>query len=176
MIKYIIRCEKFELTDAIKNAVETQIGKIEKYIKGEDIQAHVNLSLFHEKKAKVEVTIPVSHLTLRAEETSDDLYVGIEKVVKKLERQLRKYKTKINKKVNDKGLEIFDSENSEDYQEEFKAIRSKNFNLKPMNFQEAVLQMKMLGHDFFVYKDNDNGENKVIYIRNDKKIGLIELN
>ncbi|MCT7793552.1 MAG: ribosome-associated translation inhibitor RaiA, partial [Lactobacillus iners] len=103
MLKYNVRGENIEVTDALKSYVEKRLEKLEKYFEIEsDVIAHVNLKVYSEKSSKVEVTIPLPYLVLRAEDTTDDMYKSIDFVSEKLERQIRKYKTRINRKSRER--------------------------------------------------------------------------
>lgn len=177
MFKYNIRGENIEVTDAIRAYAEKKISKLEKYFADVPTAiAHVNLKVYTEKTAKVEVTIPLPYLVLRAEETSIDLYGSIDLVVDKLERQVRKYKTKINRKSREKGFDLLVPEQVAEEEEGIEIVRTKQFELKPMDSEEAVLQMNMLGHSFFVFEDAETEETNIVYRRKDGKYGLIETN
>ena len=143
MFKYNVRGENIEVTEAIRNYVEKKVGKLERYFTDvPDATAYVNLKVYTEKTAKVEVTIPLPYLVLRAEETSPDLYASIDLVVDKLERQIRKFKTKINRKARETGMPEREVEvlvNAEDSEEsELEIVRTKRLSLKPMGSEEAV--------------------------------------
>lgn len=184
MIKFSIRGENVEVTDAIRSYVEDKIGKLNKYFNdGHDVTAHVNLKVYTEKRSKVEVTIPAKNVTLRAEDTSQDMYASIDLVEEKLERQVRKFKTRVNRKHKTSvptgqafGEEFAAIPKTEEIPEynDVKIVRTKHVALKPMDAEEAVLQMDMLGHDFYVFTDADSNETAVIYKRTDGNIGLIE--
>lgn len=178
MFNYNVRGENIEVTQAIRDYAEKRVSKLEKFFTDvQDATAHVNLKVYPDKTAKAEVTIPLSFLVLRAEETTDDLYKSIDFVVEKLERQVRKYKTKINRKQRQRGLEEFtvlESESEETKEPELEIVRSKRIDLKPMDSEEAVLQMNMLGHDFFIYSDAETADINIVYRRNDGRYGLIE--
>lgn len=184
MLIYTIRGENIEVTPAIREYVEKKVGKVERYFdEMPESTAHVNLSTYPDNSAKAEVTIPLPYITLRAEETSEDLYGSIDLVVDKLERQIRKHKTKINRKARETGLveqSTLDVDLGEDIEEEeeqpFEVVRTKSLNLKPMFGEEAILQMEMLGHDFFIYEDADTMSTNVVYKRDDGNYGLIETN
>lgn len=179
MLKFNIRGENVDLTDAIRDYVEKRISKINKFLEDNvDATAHVNLKVYKNKTFKVEVTIPLPYLTLRAEETSNDMYASIDLVTDKLERQIRKYKTKVNRKSREKGLKNmeFVAGDDNDDDESLKIVRTKEISLKPMDSEEAVLQMDMLGHDFFIFQDADTNGTSVVYRRNDGRYGLIEVN
>ena len=179
MLKFNIRGENVDLTDAIRDYVEKRISKISKFLEDNvDATAHVNLKVYKNKTYKVEVTIPLPYLTLRAEETSNDMYASIDLVTDKLERQIRKYKTKVNRKSREKGLKNmeFVPGDASDDTDALKIVRTKEISLKPMDSEEAVLQMDMLGHDFFIFQDADTNGTSVVYRRKDGRYGLIEIN
>ena len=180
MLKYNVRGENIEVTDALRSYVEKRLKKLEKYFDlNQDMIAHVNLKVYRDHKAKVEVTIPLPYLVLRAEETTDDMYRSIDFVSEKLERQIRKYKTRVNRKSREKGFNDFFVESAEEDSKdkevnEFSIVRNKQIGLKPMSPEEAILQMNMLEHDFFVFQDGETNGTSVVYRRNDGRYGLIE--
>ncbi|MFC3928365.1 ribosome hibernation-promoting factor, HPF/YfiA family [Streptococcus caprae] len=180
MIRFSIRGENIEVTDAIRAYVEAKIAKIEKYFNDDqELSAKVNLKVYREKTAKVEVTIPLGSVTLRAEDVSQDMYGSIDLVTDKIERQIRKNKTKISRKHKEKvpTAQVFTAEFEAEEVEENSAVnvvRTKNIELKPMDVEEAILQMDLLGHDFFIYTDAEDGATNVLYRREDGEFGLIE--
>lgn len=180
MLKYNVRGENIEVTDALRSYVEKRLNKLEKYFElNQDVIAHVNLRVYRDRSAKVEVTIPLPYLVLRAEETTDDMYRSIDFVSEKLERQIRKYKTRVNRKSREKGLQDFFVEQPEEEEKkpsEFDIVRNKRVSLKPMDPEEAILQMDMLEHGFFVFEDAETNGTSVVYRRNDGRYGLIETN
>ncbi|HSH24539.1 MAG TPA: ribosome-associated translation inhibitor RaiA, partial [Massilibacterium sp.] len=146
---YNIRGENIEVTDALRDYVEKKVGKLERYFDTPPrTDVNVNLKVYNDKTQKVEVTIPMPHLLLRAEETHTDMYAAIDLVVDKLERQIRKHKTKVNRKARQEGALKYafaQIDNGKTEEEDIQIYRTKRFNLKPMNVEEAVLQMEMLG-------------------------------
>lgn len=181
MIKFSIRGENIEVTEAIRNYVETKLSKIEKYFHDDqDLDARVNLKVYREKTAKVEVTIPLGSVTLRAEDVSQDLYGSIDLVVDKIERQIRKNKTKILRKHHEKVptsqvfAPAFEAEEIEE-SAPVHVVRTKTLPAQAMDLEEAILQMELLGHDFFVYKDVEDGATNVLYRREDGDVGLLEV-
>lgn len=173
-MKYIIRCSKGSNTEAIKSYVEEKINKLNKYFENpEEIEAKI-LTKQDGRKQKIEVTIPTPHFTLRNEVVNDDLYAAIDTVSDKLERQLRKNKEKINKKINKMFIQDFQYELEDEYFEEEKVVKHKKVELKPIDEEEAIIQMNMLGHTFFVYKSKDTNNICVIYKRRDGNYGVIE--
>ena len=179
MIKYSIRGENLEVTEAIRNYVVSKLEKIEKYFQPEqELDARVNLKVYREKTAKVEVTIPLGSITLRAEDISQDMYGSIDLVTDKIERQIRKNKTKIERKNKNKVAtsQLFTDALVEDPNVvQSRVVRSKQIDLKPMDLEEAILQMDLLGHDFFIYVDVEDQTTNVLYRREDGEVGLLEV-
>ena len=172
-MKINIRGSKLEATEAIKNYIEAKISRLEKYIKDADeLEANVLI-----KKQgvyeKIEVTIPIKKMYLRSEEEDKDLYAAIDKVSDKLERQIRKNKTR-NKKVKE-AINFVDFETTEEEEKEETIVKRKNITVKPMSEEEAILQMNLLGHEFFVFQNEDTGNNAVIYKRKDNDYGIIDI-
>ena len=173
-MKYIIRRAKMENTDAIKGYIENKLARLDKYFQDSDeIEANV-LTKVNGKKQTIEVTIPTKHFTLRNEETNEDLYAAVDKIVDKLERQIRKNKEKINKKVNKTLINDFEYDLVDELSEDEKIVKRKNVELKPIDEDEAIIQMEMLGHSFFVYKDVNTNEVCVLYKRKNGNYGIIE--
>ncbi len=182
-MKYNIRGENLEVTDAIHDYVEKKVGKLNRYFDSPPASdVHVKLSVYNNEQ-RIEVTIPMKDLLLRGEEQHQDLYAAIDLVVDKLERQIRKHKTKVNRKFRQEGSpkHIFaemekEARNVQDESDEFEIVRTKRFNLKPMDSEEAILQMDMLDHAFFVFTNAVSGDTNVVYRRKDGRYGLIEPN
>ncbi|WP_347128172.1 ribosome hibernation-promoting factor, HPF/YfiA family [Staphylococcus capitis] len=188
MIRFEIHGDNLTITDAIRNYIEDKIGKLERYFNNvPNAVAHVKVKTYSNSATKIEITIPLKDVTLRAEERHDDLYAGIDLITGKLERQVRKYKTRVNRKHRDRGdQEVFVAEVQEASpgevsgaeesvsDSEIEIIRSKQFSLKPMDSEEAVLQMNLLGHDFFIFTDRETDGTSIVYRRKDGKYGLIE--
>ncbi|MDY3934618.1 MAG: ribosome-associated translation inhibitor RaiA [Bacilli bacterium] len=178
-MKYNIRGDKLVVTDAINEYVETKLSKLNKYFKEEDILANILLRVRGNSQI-IEVTIPTDKFILRGEEEDKDLYAAIDLVTDKLERQIRKNKTRLKKqnsiynKYKEFNFEyiIPEEETTEDEQ----IVKRKNIEMKPMDEEEAILQMNLLGHEFFVYKDINTNKVCVIYKRKDGHYGLIETN
>jgi len=183
-MKYNIRGENIEVTPALREYVEKKISKLERHFENtESINVHVNMKVYSDKGAKIEVTIPIPQLVLRAEERHEDMYAAIDLVSDKLERQIRKHKTRVNRKLRDKEAKyMFALTNNgaaasvEDYEEEFELVRTKHFSLKPMDSEEAILQMNMLGHNFFIFTNAETNRTNIVYRRKDGRYGLIEAN
>lgn len=172
-MRYIIKGRNVEVTEGLKSAVTDKIGKLEKYF-SEETEAYVTLSVEKERH-KVEVTIPMKGNTLRAEETNSDMYVSIDLVQETLERQLKKYKNKIVDRKH--SSEVFAPEFMEkDYDEDdsIRIEKSKRFAVKPMDPEEACLQMELLGHSFYVFRNSETDEINVVYKRKGNTYGIIE--
>ena len=172
-----IRGDKVTVTKAIKDYVNEKITKLNKYFDNEkNIKATVIIRVKNGEQI-IEVTVPTNKFTLRAEEKHVDLYAAIDLVVDKLERQIRKNKTKLtNKYKNIMQLDInTDFEVGEDEEEEIKVVKRKNIDSKPMDEEEAVLQMELLNHDFFVFKNVDEECVSVMYKRKDGNYGIINV-
>ena len=177
-MKINIHGNKVKITDSIKDRIEEKIGKLDKYFENPDsITANVVVRVRGVDQI-VEVTIPAKKMILRAEVTSKDLYNSIDMVEEKLERQIRKNKTRMNKKVNKESVIDFvlDYEEEVEIDEDHTSIvKRKEIDTKPMSEEEAILQMNMLGHEFFIFKDSDTNNMAVVYRRQDGDYGLIEM-
>ena len=175
-MKYNIRGDKLEVTDAINNYVESKLDRLNKYFKEEDILANVLLRVRGNSQI-IEVTIPTDKFILRSEEEDKDLYAAIDLVTDKLERQIRKNKTRLNRQNTDNKYKEFNFDyetTTEDEEQEEIIVKRKNVEMKPMDEEEAILQMNLLGHEFFVYKDMHTDKICVLYKRKDGNYGLIE--
>lgn len=177
-----IRGENIAVTPSLQKYAEKRIGKLEKYF-SEPLatSARVNMRV-HNTEQVVEVTIPIQGLLLRAEVGEEDMYTSIDQAVSKLERQIKKYKTKLYRKSRQNDRQVREAagatltrtaepETGEDAPE---IVRRKSFVLKPMTVEEAILQMDMLGHSFFVFKNAESNIINVVYRRKDGRYGLID--
>ena len=172
-MKFIIIGKNIEVTDGLRSAVEEKIGKLEKYF-NPDTEAHVTLSVEKDSQ-KIEVTIPVKGKIIRSEQSSSDMYVSIDLVEEIIERQLKKYKSKIvDKQERNSSFkkEFIEKEYEDD--EEIRIIRSKKFDIKPMYPEDACIQMELLGHDFYVFCNAETDQVNVVYKRKGNTYGLIE--
>ena len=172
-MRYIITGRNIEVTEGLKSAVYEKIGKLEKYFTA-DTEIHVTFSVEKERQT-IEVTIPVKGNIIRSEQVSSDMYVSIDLVEEVIERQLKKYKNKLTGKKQAK--ESFTSEymdNDYDEDDTIKIIRTKKFGIKPMDPEEACIQMELLGHNFYVFSNSQTDEVNVVYKRKGNTYGLIE--
>ncbi len=169
----VISGKNLDITEGLRSAIEEKIAKLERYFT-ESTEVHVTLST-EKNRQKIEITIPMKGSIIRAEEVSSDMYVSIDLVEEVIERQLRKYKNKlIDKAQNAAHLnqEFIDEDMEEE--EEINIIRSKKFAMKPMDPEEACVQMELLGHNFFVFRNSETEEVNVVYKRKGNTYGLIE--
>ena len=173
-MKFIISGKNIDVTEGLKSAIQDKIGKLEKYFKPET-EVHVTLSVEKDRQ-KIEVTIPMKGHIIRAEEGSEDMYVSIDLVVDVIERQIRRYKTRLMNQKHDgtSFKQEFMDQEDEVEDDEIRIIRSKKFAIKPMDVEEACVQMELLGHDFFVFRNADTFEVNVVYKRKGNTYGLIE--
>lgn len=173
-MKFIVIGKNIDVTAGLKEAVENKLGKLERYFTA-DTEVHVTLSV-QKNRQKIEVTIPVKGGIIRSEEESDDMYVSIDLVEEIIERQLRKYKTKLVAKQQEGGSfnQDFIDEEDEDFDDEIKVVKTKKFGIKPMYAEDACLQMELLGHNFYVFSNAETDEVNVVYKRKNGTYGLIE--
>ena len=172
-MRITISGRNIDLTDGLKGAVEEKLSKLEKYFTP-DTDVYVTLSVEKERQ-KIEVTIPMKGNIIRSEQVSNDMYVSIDLVEEVIERQLKKYKTKIiSKQQAESNLrqEFIEKETSSE--EDIKIIRSKKFGMKPIYPEDACVQMELLGHNFFVVRNAESEEVNVVYKRKGNTYGLIE--
>jgi putative sigma-54 modulation protein len=172
-MKFIILGKNIDVTEGLRSAVEDKIGKLEKYF-AEDTEVHVTLSVEKDRQ-KIEVTIPVKGSIIRSEQVSNDMYVSIDLVEEIIERQLKKYKTRLTDREQGAGSfkqEYLDKDFMDE--EEVKIIRTKKFDIKPMYPEDACVQMELLGHSFFVFCNAETDQVNVVYKRKGNTYGLIE--
>ena len=176
-MEIIIRGDKLKITDAMNDYIEEKLGKLEKYLENSDtVRANVIVKVKNHEQ-RVEITIPLKTINLRSEETQEDFYAAVDKTIDKLERQIRKNKTRIMSKqvktAYDFTLPEIDNVN-DDEESDKKVLKRKKVEVKPMNEEEAILQMELLGHQFYMYKDSETDKPAVVYKRNDGNYGIIE--
>ena len=174
-MNYIISGKNIDVTSGLREAIEQKLGKLERYFTPET-DIIVTLSVEKERQ-KIEVTIPVKGTIIRSEQVSDDMYVSIDLVEEVIERQLRRYKKKIIDK-HQEGPGYFTSDffdvPDEDEANDIKIVRTKRFGIKPMFPEDACVQMELLGHAFFVFRNAETDEVNVVYKRKNGSYGLIE--
>lgn len=168
--------KNFDITEAIRERVEKKLSKFEKYFTP-ITEAHATLSVEKDRHI-IEVTIPFNGVMLRGEEATEDMYVSIDNVVEKLERQFRKQKTRLERRIKDGSIRFENmvpfQAGDEDYEDEIRIVKKKRFAIKPMSPEEAVMQMELLGHTFFVFSNADTDEVNVVYKRKRGDYGIIQ--
>lgn len=175
-MKITVSGKNIEVTDALRDTVIKKISKLDKYF-NPDVEAKVTLSVQKDRHI-IEVTIPFDGVILRGEVATEDMYMSIDMVLDKLEKQIAKHKTKLERKLKANSLKGLDVhlKGGEDDEEPYDPtiVRTKRFAIKPMPVDEAVLQMDLLGHSFFVFLNAETDEVNVVYKRKDGRYGLIE--
>lgn len=177
-MKISVRGDKVKVTEAMNNYVVEKLKKIDKYLdEPEAVSANVVVRV-EKQGQKVEITIPLKNFMLRAEETQEDIYAAVDTIVDKIERQIRKNKTKLESQAKKsrevKGFAIESIEDIEEEEVETVIVKRKKVDVKPMSEEEAVLQMELLGHDFYLFKDADTMKPTLVYKRKDNQYGIIE--
>ena len=174
-MRITITGRNIELTQGLKEAVEDKLNKLEKYFTPET-EVYVTLSVEKERQ-KIEVTIPIKGHVIRSEQVSTDMYVSIDLVEEIIEKQLKKYRTRLTSKhlnAAENFKQEFIAEAEEAEEEAVKIVRSKKFGMKPMYPEDACIQMELSGHDFFVFRNAETDEVNVVYKRKGSTYGLIE--
>ena len=172
-MKINIRSKNISIPTGLQAKIEKKLNRLDKYFfNSEDIDAKVVVRNYPGGQ-KIEVTIPTDDVILRAEVMDHDTLNAIDSVIEKLEGQIRKYKTKLSRRLKDKTT-TFDFESIEPVDAEDVIVKTKTINPKPMDLEEAIMQMELVGHSFFVYKDTETDSISVVYKRQDGDYGLIE--
>lgn len=176
-MKFIFTVRKADISDNLKKYTEKKLSKINRFF-AKDSEADITFSLGKGGEHRVEVTIRSGGMTYRAQEISKDMYVSVDSVVNMLERQIRKNKTRIEKRLRSNSATIPEYfENPDEFvmdEDGYKVVKRKNFEMKPMALEDAILQMNMLGHAFYVFKNSEeNDKTCVVYRRIDGDYGLI---
>ncbi|MEW6697948.1 MAG: ribosome hibernation-promoting factor, HPF/YfiA family [Bacillota bacterium] len=170
-MKVQVRGKNIQVTPALRDYVEKRLGKLDRFL--DNLGEAVATLVVEGDSHKIEVTIPVNGMLLRGEEATGEMYSSVDLVVEKMERQIERYKAKINRRSNRgiaglaEGVERFEDETP-------KVIKTKRFAIKPMALDEAIMQMNLLGHDFFVFSNAETEQTNVVYKRKDGNYGLIE--
>lgn len=180
-MKTTITAKNMVVTNAINDRVMRKISKMERYL-NPNAEIFVRLTREKNNRRTCEITVPVSGVTLRAEASNDDnLYVSIDQALAKLERQIHKHRTKLDKRLREDAfspVELeYDADTAEAVEQEAEArkvVRHKSFPVRPMSVEDAILQMELLGHDFFVFVNAETDRTNVLYLRKDGDLGLME--
>src|SRR5690554_508678 len=168
-----IQGKNLEVTKALQDYAEKKVAKISKFFEQEPLEVQVTMAVERETHI-VDITVSVNGLLLRGEEKTADMYSSIDGAVNKIERQVHKYKTKINRRLREDNRVVLPSRDETEEAPEPVIVRTKRFAVKPMSVTEAVMQMDLLGHDFFVFFNADTDEVNVVYKRRGGNYGLIE--
>ncbi len=173
-MEFIIRGDKMVVTDAMKSYIEEKVARLEKYLEnGQKVRATVVVKV-KGKNQTVEITIPLKNFILRSEETRMDFYEAVDKASDILERQIRKNKTRLLSKKSKTKEDFTFIDIEEEETEDEKILKRKKVDVKPMDEEEAILQMELLGHQFYMFKDVENDKPAVVYKRKDGGYGIIE--
>jgi putative sigma-54 modulation protein len=171
-MRVIITSKNINASDHLKETIEKKLEKLGKYF-SDDIGVNVMLSA-EKNRQKIEATIQVRGMIFRAEETTADLYDGVDRVAEKLATQMSRFKTKIQRKHKDNREFSFPDWPESDTSDELKVVKKKKFELNPMTVDEAIVQMEMLEHTFFVFLNTETDSVNVVYRREDQDYGLLE--
>ena len=174
-MRFNIHGKKLEVTDAIKSYIEEKIGRLDKYFENPDNITATALIKLRGNNQVVEVTINANKFVLRGEDEHKDLYAAIDKVSDKIERQIRKNKTRMSKKVSKDKVKEFILDFEEPEENDNIIVKRKTIEDKPMSEEEAILQMELLGHEFFIFKNIETNLVNVIYRRKDGDYGVLEI-
>ena len=174
-MKFNIHGKKLDVTESIKNYIEEKIGRLDKYFENpNDITATILIKLRGNDQV-VEATINANKFILRGEESHKDLYAAIDKVSDKVERQIRKNKTRMNKKVSKELTMDFILDFEENEENDNVIVKRKVIEDKPMSEEEAILQMELLGHEFFAFRNMETQDVNILYKRKDGDYGILEI-
>lgn len=174
-MKFNIHGKKLDVTDSIKSYIEEKLGRLDKYFENPDDITTTVLIKLRGNEQVVEATINANKFILRGEESHKDLYASIDKVSDKIERQIRKNKTRMNKKVNRDLTKDFVLDFEENEENEDIIVKRKVIENKPMGEEEAILQMELLGHEFFAFKNVETNDVNILYKRKDGNYGILEI-
>ena len=172
-MKFIYVGRDLEVSDGLKERAEKKLSKLERYFQ-DDVEALIRLSQQRGARNTAEITISVGGLLLRAEESSSDMYASIDGAVDKLNRQIRRHRTKLEKRLRSGAFEPEVAIEAPEEAENYRVVRTKTFSVKPMGVEDAIAQMDLLGHNFFLFQNSDTDTMCVLYRRNDGDYGLLQ--
>lgn len=171
-MKFVYASKDMAITDSLKSRVEKKLSKFERYFR-EEPEATIRFKVQKGARNIAEITVNAGGVILRAEESSNDMYLSIDRAVDKLESQVRRHRTKLEKRIRTSELETFAEEAV--YEEpSYDIVRVKKFSVKPMSVEDAITQMELLGHDFFLFMNEENDNMNVLYRRHDGSYGLLQ--
>ena len=171
-MKFVYASKDMAVSESLKSRVEKKLSKMERYFR-EEPEATVRFKVQKGARNIVEITVNAGGVILRAEESSNDMYLSIDRAVDKLESQLRRHRTKLEKRIRTSELEpVVEAPVYEE--QSYDIVRTKKFAVKPMSVEDAITQMELLGHDFFLFMNEENETMNVLYRRNDGSYGLLQ--
>ena len=171
-MKFVYTSKDMAVSDSLKSRVEKKLSKLERYFR-EEPEATIRFKVQKGARNIAEITINAGGVILRAEESSNDMYLSIDHAVDKLESQIRRHRTKLEKRIRSSELEpvaevpAFEEQN-------YDIVRVKKFSVKPMSVEDAITQMELLGHDFFLFMNEESESMNVLYRRHDGTYGLLQ--
>ncbi len=171
-MKFVYASKDMAISDSLKSRVEKKLTKLERYFHDEP-EATVRFKMQKGARNIAEITMNASGVILRAEESSNDMYLSIDRAVDKLESQIRRHRTKLDKRLRTAELEPV-SETPAYEEQNYDIVRVKKFSIKPMSVEDAITQMELLGHDFFLFQNEDSENMNVLYRRHDGTYGLLQ--
>ena len=171
-MKFIYASKDMAVSDSLKSRAEKKLSKLERYFR-EEPEATIRFKVQKGARNIAEVTMNAGGVMLRAEESSNDMYLSIDRAVDKLESQIRRHRTKLEKRIRTAELEPI-AEAPAYEEQNYDIVRVKKFSVKPMGVEDAITQMELLGHDFFLFLNEDNDSMNVLYRRHDGSYGLLQ--
>ena len=171
-MKFVYASKDMAVSDSLKSRVEKKLSKLERYFR-EEPEATIRFKVQKGARNIVEITVNAAGVILRAEESSNDMYLSIDHAVDKLESQIRRHRTKLEKRIRTAELEpvieapVYEEQN-------YDIVRTKKFAVKPMSVEDAITHMELLGHDFFLFLNEESETMNVLYRRHDGTYGLLQ--
>ena len=172
-MKFVYASKDMEISESLKARVEKKLGKLSRYFQ-EEPEATIRFKVQKGARNIVEITVNAAGIILRAEESSNDMYLSIDHAVDKLESQIRRHRTKLEKRIRETELEPVIMEAPAYEEQNYDIVRVKKFSIKPMGVEDAITQMELLGHDFFLFMNEEDETMNVLYRRNDGSYGLLK--
>jgi putative sigma-54 modulation protein len=172
-MKFVYASKDMEISESLKARVEKKLGKLSRYFH-EEPEATIRFKVQKGARNIVEITVNAAGIILRAEECSNDMYLSIDHAVDKLESQIRRHRTKLEKRIRETELEPVIMEAPAYEEQNYDIVRVKKFAVKPMGVEDAITQMELLGHDFFLFMNEEDETMNVLYRRHDGSYGLLK--
>ena len=176
-MRITITGKNFNVSDSVEARLTRKLNKLDRYF-GSEVEAQVRLALERNNRNICEVTIPIEDNVVRAEESAEDMFKAIDRSLEKLERQIRKYRTRLEKRFKGSGFsgepEYFTESDTPDDEETHQLVRTKTFSVRPMAVEDAIAQMQLSGHEFFAFMNSETDSICVVYLRQDGNYGLLQ--